>query len=420
MVKLKGKYLEPLKKFVSSFPFSSWNTYRNSDGFDSLIDTINSIHGKFLHKHHAEEIVLDVIINFIYENELIDLDIATISDERITELQIDLLEKLTFYIESLPREYVVHFPIQDFPDWGGYEIEITDRIKLISDSSEFKKDHDFDFLNPTAKINLGLLSIADALYPKPKLTTYLSIKCKGYGTTHPNSPATAEAISIAKQCAFLLETFNVMNFSYVQNPQAKILTIKPKQKEASRGETITLPESIAKCLALKPNEASLQVEEDGATLITRTTRPATTNEEKISALSENLSPIKTYFTKQNHSDFTSLCAGIEWYQDSRYSHNDTFAYLAACIGLEALLGTDDFMDNMSKRLADRYASIMGKGRTERNDLAKKYERVLKIRGQLVHAKEAKLNTDLQSSLLEAQSMLHRLVLHELNQIYKSK
>jgi len=99
--------------------------------------------------------------------------------------------------------------------------------------------------------------------------------------------------------------------------------------------------------------------------------------------------------------------------------NHTFSYVAACIGLEALFGSDGYLENMSKRLADRYAFLIGKSREEHEQLISDYTEVLKLRGRLVHSKATRLKAEDVGLLATAQRMLLNAIWHELHAMYKS-
>jgi len=67
------------------------------------------------------------------------------------------------------------------------------------------------------------------------------------------------------------------------------------------------------------------------------------------------------------------------------------AFLAACIGLESIFGEKPSgMTELSRRLVDRDSFMLGKDRDERGKLARDFEEVLKVRGELVHARTSRL------------------------------
>ena len=179
---------------------------------------------------------------------------------------------------------------------------------------------------------------------------------------------------------------------------------------------------MSRCFgALTPSENNWKVRDfgQGFTLLGGRDRAPKDDEERLTAFRNSLDPIVRFLECREHADFESLAAAMEWHQDSVFADNQTFAYLAACIGLEALLGSDVHMDSMSRRLADRYSFLIGRGRKERAELAQRYEAVLNLRGKLVHAKAARLNPEDLPLLYEAQDMLSQLIHHELGEMYRA-
>jgi hypothetical protein len=86
--------------------------------------------------------------------------------------------------------------------------------------------------------------------------------------------------------------------------------------------------------------------------------------------------------------------------------------------MEALLAGTSQIEEMSKRLADRYGFMMGRTRTERAELSDAYADVLKLRGQLVHARLPRLTQKEQSKLRQVQGMLSDVIRHELRVLAK--
>ena len=137
------------------------------------------------------------------------------------------------------------------------------------------------------------------------------------------------------------------------------------------------------------------------------------NIEKIEAFERMLVPISRILKHRKLSVFRPIQAAIEWYQDSLFINDQTIAYLSACIGLEAIFGESD-MNEMSRRVEDRYAFLLGKNSEDRKKLAEEYREILKIRGKIVHAREKKLNNYQSSSLYKVQEMLRKSIMHELS------
>ncbi|RAN44242.1 hypothetical protein RB25_20520 [Herbaspirillum rubrisubalbicans] len=99
---------------------------------------------------------------------------------------------------------------------------------------------------------------------------------------------------------------------------------------------------------------------------------------------------------------------------SHFTGNDTLAFVAGCIGLEALLSDPkENISQMTARLADRFAFQIGKNRAERQALIEKFTRVFDVRGKLVHAKQRALDSSAKEALDLLHDLLDKLLLHEL-------
>jgi len=98
--------------------------------------------------------------------------------------------------------------------------------------------------------------------------------------------------------------------------------------------------------------------------------------------------------------------------DSVSAENETFGYLAACIGLEAILTAGDGadrLDNLSARLSDRYGFLMGVGAQDRKKLSDEYRSLLNLRGKLVHARRRSLKANEQDQLHRVRYMLSSVI-----------
>lgn len=407
MVTLKGKYLNAVTDFADSMQIEKWNEVSLNPQYQHLVKTIAGIHSKLLTEGNARTIVLGELIACVKHVRHLAGKGQEANNE---EFRADLSARITAYVESLPRRYVLRIELPEFPYLGEYSLAISERIRLTSAKRKFDGQ-----TNALANLASGLR------IGGPEQSTYLEIDAEGYGNESPDSPATADAISLAKQCVFLLTAYGIFERSYrITRSRAVLISDTP----SSQGQ-VRLTESIAQSFGnLYPSEEKWVIyDEDDRnrkrqTLLAYQGRPPKTEAEKIEALHQALKKISIVFERCDHADFPSIAAAIEWYQDSMFADNQTFAYLAACIGLEALLGSDGHIDNMTRRLADRYGFMMGKSRSERATLSAEYENVLNLRGKLVHARQARLSGDDQKTLRTAQEMLVNVIWRELQQMLK--
>lgn len=326
-----------------------------------------------------------------------------------------VVKKLNETFGSLPRKYVLCVELPAFPNVGEYEIEISEGLKLCAAKHKFHIYQPHLYPIAAAVVITGLAG---------EHKTFLKFEFEGYSGTSASSPPIDACLSKIKQLSFVLCAHAVWRRASQRGALARA-TLTTDGKE--RSKDVELPHELAKmCGVLIPHPDSLKVRVPSAKgglliLLGGEEKSAETDSEKIEAIKNKTHDGSRFFSRQTHEDFASISAAMEWYQDSVDSGNQTFAYLAACIGLEALLGSpNEQLDSLSKRLEDRYAFLLGTGRTERERLRTQYRDILNLRGKLVHAREPKLKAAYQQTLHDAQNMLLKATWKELHNMYRSK
>ena len=315
-----------------------------------------------------------------------------------------LAQQLMSFLESLPRAYEMRISLPSFPAWGSTTYDLAPDIRIVCDNHVETSSG-----NRLAQL-VNLPSGTEAKNYGAKLV----FNMRGYASETTGSATVGTGLGLAKLCAFLfLETDSVImgrNTSLVKATVTVSDVLSGKQSEVS------IPEKFAFHLgSLKPNKEKLRVRDSSTgQLAIPTSRYPASNLERIEAFTSLLKPssnaLKHY--RKSENDFEQLAAAIEWHQDSVVAEDQTIAYLAACIGLESIFGEKD-MSEMSKRLEDRYAFLLGNDREDRKKLAQEYREVLRIRGQLVHARVKKLPPRDYKALETAREMLRKTIAHEL-------
>ena len=102
---------------------------------------------------------------------------------------------------------------------------------------------------------------------------------------------------------------------------------------------------------------------------------------------------------------------MEWAIDANASSNETMAFLQRCIGLEAVLGSDERARGITDRLSDRYAYLLGRTQSEREVLKRDFERVYNLRSEIVHSRRSKIKIG-HSEAYEMRRMLSRVTSSE--------
>lgn len=407
-IRLKGKYLKPIEAYVESLGFEDWLDNFENASYQPLSETILKLH-PFLDGGSVFQIVFSELSKFFREKKEGQ---GRLSNALNNDYKSDLIERLKSAIERYPRKYEICIETSGVPYFGDAAVQISDQISWVSGSYVFEE--------PSTN---RLAEILQSYVPKtPKACTFFRICVDGYGDRSADSSAVAEAISLAKQATFILFAKGILVSAY--SGRSARATLTPLD-ELEASMVISLPDSLARGIGkLSPNEKQLiaydERDEHGRpyTILGNPGRPAANDQEKLNALVEGVRLAKDFFAKTEHADFESISSAIEWYEDSVFSDNQTFSYLAACIGMEALLGEREHLNEMTNRLCDRYSFLMGKGSSERKQLWGQYHEILDIRGKLVHAKKRRLDRADASKLWRVQDMLLQTIRRELRQMIR--
>lgn len=320
-----------------------------------------------------------------------------------TEVAHMFSAQLVAFLESLPRACELRVILSQFPTWGDFTIELAPGIRLLSSESVREA--------PASSSNVLV-----ALLRTPNASmhgTALSIDLRGHVSSYQETYTAQEGISLAKICSFLFTATGAMKFS----SRETIATASIEDKLSGESVKVGMQERLARHLGkLVPDEDRLQIwdSSSGKTLL-GVTRAPKDDQERVQAFEEQLGRVSKVLKHRESVAFKPLAAAIEWYQDSQFSEDQTIAYLAACIGLESVYGEKD-MKEMTKRLEDRYAFLLGKNREDRKKLAQEYAEVLHLRGELVHARLKRLGSRDYQTLQKARRMLFESIRHELNSL----
>lgn len=324
-----------------------------------------------------------------------------------SDLKQALVAKLRSLLESLPVKCEIRVELPAFPSLGKYAAQIAPGVTLIA------APHPFDA--PESRTNM-LLAALRKQDQQDAIRTFVLFEFDGYHGAGLQSLGVQSSLSKLKQIVFIQ-----CAFKHWAKTGARSTLARATLAHGDRLTALELPPEVAAmCGGLVPDDSSLVVSVPGNTILTGGSRPPATDEERVHCISEAMYESARFFRTTGSPDHGSLAAAIEWYQDSLYAGNETFGYIASCIGLEALLGSEDHLDLMSKRLEDRYAFLLGKGRTDRERLRREMQDVLRLRGKLVHAREARLNAEHQTALFKAQHMLRTAIWRELQNMYSAK
>lgn len=403
-IRLSEKYLRQISACVSEIDLNDWVSVFDSPTYDALVKSVKGIHHEYLTEQDVNYFLTDILITFVFDVKRERT--GRLSEPENADMHAVLIATIRDAIESLPWNIQVRFPLPRFVGFDRLDLKISDSISLKENPMETVRGG--DKLNELLKIS-----------PKRNFP-WLCVDVRGYGTADPDTGAISNAITQAKQCLYFLKMFGF------NSPREGETTPDTYAVLPSEFKPIRLPNTLARHFGMiAPLRDRLTIYDTGGApnLLAGKIRPAENAPERTLALEQNLHTAREYFRRKDHRDFGAIGAAIEWFIDSVTADNQTFAYIAACIGLEALLGYgegSERMEDMTSRLSDRYGFLLGAGRSEREELSKEYLRILSLRGKLVHARSKRLTSAEQMSLGRVQGMLSDVINKEISIFSKLK
>lgn len=392
-VEFKGKSLKVLETYVGAWdPYASLQPTTESK---HLIDLVMGMHPGVVSGADAHQ-----MIESIARHEYWSVHKGRQTDEALALARPKILSSIKAYVESLPRSYEFRIGLPNFPSWFSGKVALAEDVYLVADEP------------PNNRIVAALMGVASS-------RVHISISVNGYADHGPSATAARRALGFAHHITYLLKHFGVAERQYSMEPDHSSF----QSFSATNGRFEYTPPALRRvCSSLSVAEAKLEfiaMDGTGPTLLSKVNpRAPQTDVERMEAFKRALEPVSEALKLRSFDDYEFLGAAMEWALESEASENDTVAYILASIGLEAILGTGDYMNEMSKRLGDRYAFLTGGHRADRERRGEEFKNLLDLRGEIVHARHRGLTYPEMSSLFKIQGRLDECIGVELNKLLK--
>jgi hypothetical protein len=275
---------------------------------------------------------------------------------------------------------------------------------------------------------LAALTGREALPANLTAIRFLRIREVGFADDDPNSRALLSALSAAKRLAFIGLGSGALSLHHGRHKWDRrgiadripaFIVRRFESGEQVYGTTIAfdLAHFLHRLYFTKPLEV-LDFS-SGASLLSARSRPATSGADVQAAIASILR-IAIQFMAVDSLDAAPVRAAMEWYIDARASHNESIAFLQRCIGLEALLGADSGRRDVTEKLADRYAYLLGKTESVRVDMRKAFKSMYAHRSAIVHGRASQLSKEHKLASAMADDMLLHSAWAELNNLLSVK
>jgi hypothetical protein len=315
-----------------------------------------------------------------------------------------LEDELVRFMESVPRRYLVEFPIRTTRALSAGEVRLSDTLALIQTE-----------IPASQSGYVGLGAITNLLNPNPGQTrsqVALRVPVLGYIDDDAEDSAAQAAISMLKR-------FLGMGYAggFVGRDGSSTEPFDPSQGQVT---DITDESETKSNFVLPPATAGLL---RNLVLVESALRLPTTQEKLAHALTNkqqsqldrprlNLQRAVAILGP-DHSTSNNLRAASEWLFDTLAEQNQTTALLFASIGLEAAL--DAPKQDSTNRLADRLAWMLGRSHEERRNIESQYRDFYAVRSDLVHGRERTLDEKGREKLRWGREMLRDVTARELEQ-----
>jgi hypothetical protein len=311
----------------------------------------------------------------------------------VGEAKMQALENELFdFFSSLPRQYTVHFPIRTEQSLGNSEVNISKQLVLCPRSSP-----------RPVKTPIPLNNLLGALSAITLDTwTTLRIPTSGYIESSADDSGSQTALSVLRQFVGMSIASGVMTFSRSNDLGDyfdKFEIIDSKSQESTLGVLPRPVSSLLKRVSFPADSFATSGAIPAGTM--KIAQPLT---DRFNAITRALNAPK--------EDGQHLRTAAEWLFDSEAESNETTALLFASIGLEAAL--DSPTKETTDRLGDRLAWSLGGSLSARKKMSVEYKEFYKVRCDVAHGRERRLDDKASEKLTWGRTMLRRIISNELD------
>lgn len=351
-----------------------------------------------------------------YEGMLSDFNRGSVKDELIGTLRAQF--------ESLPGKYDIFIPMGAVQELLCSEVAITENVAIADAVYD-------DALRDLISHGVENNALFRALTGRPQIPAsidairYLRVSGLGYGDENPQSPVVRHAWSIAKQLVFvgmasgaLIPNASEFLFSSGISPINNIPTLVVSRGDAGELFRTSPGFELSQLLhTIKFKDFRVLDFSNGLSLMNSEERDATNGDEIQRAVARSMATAAA-FLQVDSLDAAPIRAAMEWFVDADASQNESVAFLQRCIGLEALLGSNESKRDVTERLADRYSYIVANTASSRDVHRAKFVAMYKHRSEIVHGRSTTLSDEHRRASWEAREMLLQAAWREMHNVLK--
>jgi hypothetical protein len=357
--------------------------------YESFYIHVDSLSDELL-KHKKEWLNRSDIYSIFYDFTLKGIKTVIVDDQQIEGKLWDILgeeksQKLTDslydYFISIPRTFDVFLPIPNISKNIPSPIILSDTLSLVSfqDPDKIPGGYKRGLLGLTNKFDIEKV--------------YLKQRMQGYAGNHLENACIKKALNDFK--IIFQQGLARGLFKLTSESKKGLAFWASNEHQISKSKVIAVDESFE-----SPEVSTTELPIDLCRLMNNIDinwngdliRKAIDKDELDKAII-GLSKRAVQLINCQEEEAARIKAAIKWCFDSYVIENQTLVFLQVCIGLEALLGDDEYKGSLTNMLADRCAYLVSNNIKGRTKIKEKFEELYGLRSKLVHGVITELNSE---------------------------
>jgi len=300
------------------------------------------------------------------------------------EIISSLSENIVSYIDSIPRTYLIYFPLPGLDRLGMEVVELAEGLSI--------RHYDVEENVPGGVIK-------NALYRHLKSNSlsigisYLCVQEIGYASGYPEDSVFIQALSKLKQ--FIHLGFMLKIFTEKKRPPLALALLGSDQQSPTL-YAIAFDQNegdVACCSTLIPRNVAIYIDKVGYNKESqdyKQIKEQSTDRDYEFIHHKFYRPAKLITCSPDNKYSTTIKTAIEWAFDAASNENETIAFIQTCIGLEAILGDESDRESLTETLADRCAYLIGTNLEKRSKIKANFKKLYNLRSKLVHGRSVRL------------------------------
>lgn len=363
--------------------------------------TVSSVFSIFLNK-----VSLALSDAYTQRGEVSGRLLVLLGEEKTSSLSEDIVN----HIDSIPRSYLIYFPLPGLDRLGHEVIELAEGLSIRRHDREdnvpggVRKSALIDFLEP------------EKLVPEH---TYLCVQEIGYAGGYPEDSAFMQALSKLKQFIHLGFVRHVL--AERKRPPLALSLLGSDQQLPTLYAIVfdqNKPDVVC-CSVHIPRNVATFIDKVGFNIESQDFKQLKEQgENKIDEYIHHIfnRPAKLITCSADNKYANIIKTAIEWAFEASSNENETIAFIQTCIGLEAILGDDSDRESLTATLADRCAYLIGTDIEGRGKIKDNFKKLYNLRSKLVHGRTVRLRDEDKGFLNLGKSILDYVISKEIKNL----